>query len=173
MKRFGLPLVLMSAVAACAGPIETRIDNVGQTGAVTGTYVFVETEQAESPDLLFARKLVAERLAAKGLSASDTGTLHLEVTVSSRSAILGLKQGDQALSNPKPKKPFQNCKDSEYRIGIALTRIADGVELYRGSAAEYHCQATLDDTLPGLVDAALADMGVPKGVYVLKRNGRE
>jgi hypothetical protein len=172
MKQLALPFMML-ALAACAGPVETRIDNTGQAGAVIGTYVLAETGEAESPELLQARKLVADRLAVKGLTASDTGTYHLEVTVSSRSAVLGLKQEDRSLSGPKPKKPFQNCKDSEYRFGIALTRIVDGAEMYRGSAAEYHCRAGLEQTLPTLVNAALADLGAPKGQYVLKRKGRE
>ncbi len=173
MKRLLLSLAVSGALAGCAGPIETRVNSMGQAAAVSGSYVLAETNDAESPELLMARRLVTERLNAKGLSASKTATLHLEVTVSSRDAALGLKQGDQSLSGAKPKKPFQNCKDKEYRLGIVLTRIADAEVVYRGSASEYHCNASLGDAVPGLVDAALADLGAPKGQYAAKRTGRD
>jgi hypothetical protein len=173
MKRLVPSLIMISLLAACAGPIETRVMSDGQAGPITDNYVFAETAEAQSPELLQARALVVERLGARGLDAVETAALQLEVTLSSRAAILGLKQGNQVLSAPKPKKPFQSCKDREYRIGIALTRIADGAEIYRASAAVHHCKVSLAEAVPSLVNAALADLGAPKGHYVVKRRGRE
>jgi hypothetical protein len=50
-----------------------------------------------------------------------------------------------------------------------LTRIADGAEQFRGSASETHCKQGLSTILPLLADKAMADLGSPRGEYVLKR----
>jgi hypothetical protein len=54
-----------------------------------------------------------------------------------------------------------------------MTRISDGAELFKGRAAEYHCKMTAEEAMPALVDAALADLGKPRGSYVLKRAARD
>jgi hypothetical protein len=95
--------------------------------------------------------------------------------VDSRDAALavGSVSGPQSLSPAKRRKPFQSCADKEFRVGITLTRIADGTELYRSRVAEYHCNLPLADALPDLVDAALADLGQPRGRYSTLRSGIE
>lgn len=97
----------------------------------------------------------------------------MQVTVDSRDAALsvGGAAGLTDLAAAKKQKPLQSCKDKEYRFGVTLTRVADGAEIYRGRAAEYHCKMTLVEALPKLVDAALADVGAPRGAYTLSRKG--
>lgn len=86
---------------------------------------------------------------------------------------LGTAAGPGSLSPAKRKKPLQSCEDREYRVGVTLTRVADGALAYQGSAAEHHCNMPLAEALPGLVDAALADFGNPRGAYSVMREGRD
>ncbi len=170
------PLVGAAAVlflTGCAGPIETRVTSMGEPSIAAARYLVTGDEPVPQGELLLARNLVTDALLKREIAASPLGELHLEVTVSSRLASLGLKQSGGALSQAKPMKPLQNCVDQEYRLGITLTRIADGKQLYRGTAAQYHCHMPLSEAVPKLVDAAIADLGAPKGSYSIKNNGED
>ena len=58
----------------------------------------------------------------------------------------------------KSQKRFQSCKDHEYRLTVNLFDQALGKKLYSGSAAEYHCNATIAQSLPFLIDSALSGL---------------
>jgi hypothetical protein len=170
------PLVGAAAVlflTGCAGPIETRVTSIGEPSIAAARYLVTGDEPVLQGELLLARNLVTDALLKREIAASPLGELNLEVTISSRLASLGLKQAESTVSQAKSIKLLQNCIDREYRLGITLTRIADGKQLYRGTAAQYHCHATLADTVPKLVDAAIADLGAPKGSYTIKNKGQE
>jgi hypothetical protein len=156
-----LPLLLISA--SCAGPIETRIDSAGTNELAPATIMVDESNTSENPT---ARGLVITALEKKGLSVTADGKLLLQVTTSERSAALSLSNGKQVLSPSAGKK---RCAKTEYRLGVALTRISDGAEIYRANAAEFHCKLALDGVLPSLVDAAMVDLGNPRGSYIVKR----
>jgi hypothetical protein len=150
-------------LAACAGPIETRVDSAGMETINPATFVV-------SPDtsslVANAQAKVAMALAERGYSPGQVGELNLQVTLSDRPAMLALQSGSQTLSPAAGKK---RCTKREYRLGITLTRIADGAQVYRASAAEFHCKLGAEDVLGNLVEAALADLGSPRGAYVIKR----
>jgi hypothetical protein len=135
----------------------------------------ISTVAETSPELRNAYKMVAASMASKGFSLAKEAPLHLEITLDARPAALSLggKDGAGSLSPAKPKKPLQSCEDREYRLGVTLTKVGDGSEIYRGRAAEYHCKAEMADALPTLVSAALTDFGKPRGNYVVTRKGRE
>lgn len=161
-------------VSACSSGVETRITSSGVTSPKTEPYM-ISVLPNSSAALQSGYTLVGERLAAKGFSAANEAPLHLELTVDERDAslALGSSAGPQSLAVQKRKKPLQSCSDREFRLGVTLTRISDGVEIYRGRAAEYHCKMSVTEALPALVDAALADLGLPRGRYVVKRSARE
>lgn len=112
-------------------------------------------------------------MAQKGFELAKEAKLHAEITLDARDASLALGSGTEKLSVPKRRKPLQRCNDREYRFGITLTRVTDGMEIYRGRAAEYHCKMTIAEALPTLVDAALADLGQPRGSYALVRKAKD
>jgi hypothetical protein len=167
-------MALVLIVSACSSGVETRIASGGVTSPQTEPYM-VSALPNSSAALQAGYALVGEGLAAKGFVTAAEAPLHLEVTVDERDASLALGSGagPQSLAAPKRKKPLQSCADREFRLGITLTRVADGVEIYRGRAAEYHCKMSVTDALPALVDAALADFGQPRGSYIVKRNAKE
>lgn len=174
MKKLCAALILLS-VCACAGPIETRVDSLG-AGVGTDTprtFQLAQNPTEVGPDNKAARDLIVQEMANKGYSYDPAGAYYLEITIATMPADLTLKDSNNVLSQAKKKKPFQNCKDVEFRLGVALTRVADGVQMYKSSASEYHCNASFQDSLPALVTAILAYLSAPKGAYVLKRSGRE
>lgn len=173
MRAYWLPFAMAILLSACAGSVETRVTSAGENGVSPASYILPSAIEAEGVELSRAKAIIAESLSAKGFIASDNAAVNVEVTLSSRPAALGLTAGTkQILATPRKKKPFQSCGDKEYRLSIAMTRIADGVELYRGSAAEYHCKMSLSEAAPSLASTALADLGQPKGAYILKRSGK-
>jgi len=170
-------IVLMGAcalVAGCSSKIETRVSSSGVQSPSAGTYM-ISTVDETSAELRGTYKMVATSMATKGFTIAKEAALHLEITLDARPAALslGAKDGPDSISPAKKKKPLQSCEDREYRLGLTLTKVSDGSEIYRGRAAEYHCKVEMADALPKLVEAALADFGIPRGNYVLTRNGRE
>lgn len=174
-SRLKLVSLLFLGLSACTGPIETRVVSSG-TGVRDAASILTEAPPS-SQAAAGAYALAVERLAERGFGQSETGALQLHVAFAERDAAIAVrtKSGEQLLdvSAAKPKKPLQNCADREMRLSVTLTRIADGSELYRGSAAEYHCKAQAADVLPALVNAALADLAGPKGAYRTTRQGLE
>jgi hypothetical protein len=158
-----LLIVSSLLLAACAGPIETRIDSSGLSLVPSATFQIDEAASAA------AKPLVAAALAQKGFVQAAVGEYSLQVTSSDRPAELSLKNGTETLSPSAGKK---RCADREYRLGLTLTRIADGAVVYRAHAAEFHCKLKLAEVLPALVSSALADLGAPRGAYIVKRPRR-
>jgi hypothetical protein len=120
-----------------------------------------------------ARNMVSAKLAQLGFTLDDAGVLQLHVAVSERDAAIALSSEKGEIAKAKRRRPLQSCADKEYRLAVALTRISDGALVYRGSAAEYHCNVKLAQAMPALVDRVLADLAAPKGDYALTRSGVE
>lgn len=173
MKR-DLVLIVVPAllVSGCVQTIDTRVTSMGISVATPEAFMISTTDDTPAA-VRRAYPLVTKRMTAKGYSIAKDAPLHMQITVDARDAAMALGDSDgvSALSAPKARKPLQSCADKEYRVGITLTRVADGFELYRGRAAEYHCKMTLAEALPALVDAALTDLGAPRGAYIITRRG--
>ena len=161
MRIFAPFLFLL--VSACIGPIETRVDSRGTGGAEPVSF-------SADPDILGlaanAQNLVVQALSAKGYRTAEMADVSLHVTLSDRSADLSLHSGPAILAPTSGKK---RCAKREYRLGVTLTKIADGSLFYQSHAAEFHCKLTVEQVLPVLVDAALKDIGAPRGSYTVKR----
>lgn len=165
MRAIAFALTFM--LAGCAGPIETRVSSIGQTGIVPAK---IQLDSDISGTGAQAYALVAEALANKGFSAGEPSDYSLHVSVSDRPANLSLNAGKDVLAPVTGKE--QICATREYRLGVTLTRITDGTVAYRAHAAEFHCKHTLQQALPFLVEAAAKDLGQPQGSYAVKRPRR-
>jgi hypothetical protein len=168
------PVFAAMIVAGCASGVETRVSSSGADALLASSYM-VDPSAGLSADARSAHSLASQKLAQMGFVQAEQAPLHLEVTFDQRDASLSLGDGagPGSISGPKKRKPFQSCADREYRLGVTITRIADGVELFRGRAAEYHCKLSAEDALPALVEFALADLGNPRGSYVVKRHAQD
>jgi hypothetical protein len=173
---FGTILAILTFAAAlvsgCSPGVEMRISSNGIANPPAQP-VSILAEAKSSAGLQSAYSLVARDLAARGFVTAENAPLHLVVTADARDAVLALNAGLAKLSEARKKKPFQNCAGKEYRVGVTVTRIADGLEIYRGQAAEHHCKMRFDEALPDLVKAALADFGTPRGRYTILRKVKE
>ena len=168
-------LLAIMGLSGCSGPIETRILSAGQ--GIDGGISLVQTPPASPPLNAKAHELALAGLQKHvGLSAGEPSH-QLTVTLSERPAALALhageKQAVRVVAAAKRRKPLQNCDDREFRLTILIMRISDGAVGYRGEASEYHCKASIEESLPHLVDAALADLRSPKGPHSLMRRGRD
>lgn len=172
MKQLLLPLLFIASLAACSDMVETRISSAGQAGASSANFSY-DAEQPKTPELRSAYDQVLAGLDIRGYKKVEAGALNLQVSLSSRPAQLAVATGGVTLSSAKKKKAFQSCQDQEYRLLVILTQIADGTEIYRGSAAEHHCKMPIVDVLPVLVNAALADVGQPRGSYSVMRKAKD
>ena len=169
MKILLLPLTAGLILSACVKKVDTRISSSGLQNPSPASFILIAPEKTSSASYDIAQAEVKKRLALKGYSASDTGALYLQIGIASRPASLSLKQGESEIAKASGKKTSKRCPLKEYRLTVALTQISDGAEIYRSSAGEYHCKQSLEQVLPILADAALADIGAPRGVYSTKR----
>ncbi|MBK6707852.1 MAG: hypothetical protein IPG54_10380 [Sphingomonadales bacterium] len=169
-----LPTIILG-LSSCAGPIETRVVSSG--AGLREPFSILAEDPPKSETAASARTLVLDQLAGAGYRQSDNGSLQLQVAFAERDAGIAVqtKSGETIhdVAVVKPRKPLQSCADRELRLTVTLTRIADGAELYRGSAAEYHCKARPTDVIPALVEASLDDLSSPKGAYTTTRQGLE
>jgi hypothetical protein len=172
MMRLTFPIAMMLLMSACSSGVETRIVSSGAANPTPAPFM-ISTVAETSEELRAAYALVAKNMAGKGFALAKEAPLHLEITLDARAANLALDSTTGPLSPAKKPKPLQSCVDKEYRLGVTLTQVGDGVEIYRGRAAEYHCKMSLKEALPILVNAALADMGQPRGSYVVKRQAQD
>lgn len=172
MMARGITLAFASLLAGCAHHTETRTNSVGMVNPEPGFYQLIAPEKIVSPDLVKAQGLVTQKLASRGFSASVNGLYYLQVGTAERPSSISItKTGEAKLSTKKTIfKP--KCMPKEYRVVIALTKISDGQNIYYSSASEDHCKQSFDDVLPTLVDAALADLGKPRGAVTTKRRLR-
>ncbi len=172
-RLFAIALPLGLMLAACAGPIETRISSSGEA-AVSPQKIRLAPLPAESSGIILeARKLAAAALEERGFALDEDAALAVNVAVSDRPAKLAVKNGDSIVAPTKRKKLLQNCEDREYTAMLMLTRVADGEQLYVGEAAEYHCKAALAKVLPSLIDALVSDIDGPRGEKQFFRVGRD
>lgn len=172
MMRLTFPIASLLFISACSSGVETRILSSGVANPTAAPFM-ISTVAETSDELRTAYTLVAKNMADKGFVLAKEAPLHLEITVDARTADLALGSTTGPLSPAKKPKPLQSCADKEYRLGVTLTRVADGVEIYKGRAAEYHCKMLIKEALPMLVTAALADLGQPRGSYVVKRQAQD
>ncbi len=161
-------------VSACSSGVETRIDSAGLSALNVQSFSGAAAEDAPA-DLKQAYSLARDALISRGFTPAQDGGLLLQVTLDSRDAsvAVGTSAGQANLSAAKLRKPLQSCADKEFRLGLTMTRIGDGTEIYRSRVAEYHCKMPLTDALPFMVKTALADLGKPRGSYLVRRNGVE
>lgn len=177
MRRFRhiTILVAIAGLTACSGPIETRIDTAMPVAPASGSTYFLSVPEGDAaPIQSRAAALLEPRLTAVGLTRTsdpEAAKYVVSLGVADRSADFGYQSGGQVIAMPKKKRALQSCVDREYRVTVAIMQVSDGAESYRGSAAEYHCKASLDDILPTLVDAALSGFTGQTGPRVELRQG--
>jgi hypothetical protein len=155
------------ALSGCTRSIETRINSAGQSNIEKSGFILAPLDKSASAELISARDLVSAQLAQRGFNPSETGPYYLEVGVSSRPASIAVQEAGKTIADASPKRPSRKCLLKEYRVAVALTRIADGETMYRASSGEFHCKAALANTLEPLVGHALVDFGQPRGSYVI------
>ncbi len=160
-------------LVACSGPVETQVSSSGN--GISGPVSILAEPGPANPVAASAYRAVAALLAKRGIATRANGEYQLQVGVSEDASTVAIYRqdglGKAAVATAKKPKPLQSCADRQFRLTIALTRISDGALIYRGSALENHCKATLADAIPELANRALADLVSPKGVYTTTRSG--
>ena len=177
-----LPVLSALSLAACAPSIETRIHAAGEGPDIlqNAAYAFAEAPGTASAAQAQARQIVAEKLATRQWRETADGAYIVTLAISVLPASLevyetGVSREDvRRIVQRKPKKRtlLGSCAPYLHRLDIKVFRIADGSEVYAGDASEYHCKAGIDETLPYLADAALANMGKPPVSRTERRSGR-
>lgn len=146
-------------VSGCAGPIQTRV----QTHQVIAApeqkqFALSSIDAVDNPDLALARDMVAKSLSERGYQSSPEASILVHFALSDRPADIAVDDAEQSIAAAKRQKRFQSCKDREHRLTISLFDQLRGTKLYSGSAAEYHCNGTIAQSLPFLIDSALSGL---------------
>lgn len=164
IRSLSLIYIAALGLSGCAGPIQTRVKNhmaialPDQPG-----FAFPKSIDGENPTQQLAKKLIAAALIEKGFRPNDNPRLLVETALAERPADIAIAAGEtdqrNQVATAKTRELLQSCKDKEHRLTIGIFDITDGTQVYSGSAAEYHCKGTLQQSLPHLVDGALAELG--------------
>ena len=163
IRSFLVIIVSAMAVAGCAGPIETRVQSHQLIPAVEQKgFAWSPIDPIANRDTALARDLVDKLLAQKGYQQAPDAAILVHVALADRPADIAIDAGDDKTVRPlvaaKEQKSFQSCKDREHRLTVSLFDQSRGQKLYSGSASEYHCNGTIAQSLPFLVDAALSGL---------------
>lgn len=181
MIRLAILTILTTAlVAGCAGPIETRIaTRAGTPLPDNQTYSFGSVAKQDNDLHRSARELVVSDLKSRGFRTDEDAAVLVDLTLADRPADIAITVGegeDQTLLvDVKQRKPLQSCKDREHRLTVTIADRISGTTLYSGTAAEFHCKGTLEQSLPHLVRGAMADFGSGSGnrQFIRTRSGVE
>ncbi len=171
MQKWAFSILCLS-LGGCTSIVETHISNTGVQGAVKTD--FMAAESMHDAESMLAHNSVVEKLSQMGMAPSKNARLRLDVAFATLPADIDLRVGDGgSTQTPKKRALFprksKHCVPVNYRLVIALTRSADGVEEYRSSATERNCAGKAAVMVPLLVKATVADLGKPKGSYVVER----
>lgn len=166
------------ALAGCAAPVVTRIDAVvPATIPRSASFVLAPVPDDIAPVHRQATTMITTALQQRGWSEREAGEYLLAVTLADRMASATLKAGDDAgkaqavIAAAADRTTNRGCARRDHRLTVRLTHRVTGEALYAGSAAEFHCKATLDNSLPYLVSAALDGLDGQPGVRQVKRKG--
>ena len=180
MLHFAKPVCLAAglfALAACSGPIQTRIDTAILHAPERGaTYILAMPEGPPAPLAVEAARLLEGRLSALGLTRTDDAeAAHYaaSLSVSDRPADMSYAVDGAPLATSKKRRALQSCKDREIGIKLVLMRVKDAAVAYRGMAEEYHCKAKAVDVMPLLLDSALSGFSGQNGQRIVERQGVE
>jgi hypothetical protein len=160
--------------AACSTPVETRLTSSG-TGLSPAARLTVVTAETDGAVLhAETRRLFEQYLTARGSSFSEAGDYLIEFAPGQRAADVILYQ-DPAKPSASPAKGrslLSSCNDQLHRVTLVVLKRETGDVAYRGDAEERHCKATLNQTLPFLVETLVADLEKPAGTRVTTRKGQ-
>ncbi|QTD57239.1 DUF4136 domain-containing protein [Parasphingorhabdus cellanae] len=154
----------MAITASCSGPIETRIQTQAASTLPAQTqYSFSAKPEQNNKTYDQARELVADALSAKNFVAAQQAPVMVHIALANRTASIAMTTGEKdqidIIAPQKERKFLQSCDDIEHRLTLTMVDVADGSTLYSGTAAEYHCKGSLEQSLPYLIDGALSGLG--------------
>ena len=72
-----MPILFGLSVAACTGPVETRINSIGVNG-LAGTGYSMDSSVPPNKDLAIAQKLVSAALRKKGYTVDESAAAGLQ-----------------------------------------------------------------------------------------------
>lgn len=165
MRRLTILMIPVIAItASCSGPIQTRIQTQSGTAfPAQKQYSFSAKPEQNGTAYEAARKMVVDALAAKSFIATEQAPILVHIALASRPASIAITTGEDeevsTIAEPKERKALQSCEDVEHRLTINMVNASDGSPVYSGTAGEYHCKGSMEQSLPHLIDAALSDFG--------------
>lgn len=170
LARSGMMVLAALALAACAGPVETR------TGADAASFppkMPVEVVLAGVPDALSAatRAAIGAALADHGFTPAPEGAARLTVALAERPAAMAVIAADgRDISPAKRQRLLQDCADRTQRLLLVLEM--PGAAPVRAWAEEAHCHGTLAQSVAPLATQAVAALA-GKALPVHVRSGRD
>lgn len=175
--------VLAAAVivlAGCAAPVVTRVDAVGPL-ALPRNASFAVAPVPDDASILNgqARDMVAAALRQRGWRQTgiENADYVLAVTLADRPANIALKSGSdegrpaEILAPAADRGTSRGCAERDHRLVFTLTDRPSGSMAFSSAASEFHCKASLNDSLPHLVTAAVEGLDAGGGRVALSRKG--
>jgi hypothetical protein len=170
-----LAVLMLSLLAgACATPIETRLVSSG-SGVAPGSSMTLAIPESDGAALhAETQRLFEQAFKARGRTFSDAGDYLMEFAPGQRAAAVVLSAGPTKteISPTQGRSALRSCTAQLHRVTLVVLKRETGDVAYRGEVEERHCKATLNQTLPALVEALAADLEKPAGTRVTTRKGQ-
>lgn len=169
-RVLALLVLTTSAIAGCAGPIETHagMDGLGLSGQSTLAVVPASGAGSAADDAISA---VIKALERRGMTVADASAARLTVAIAERPAALGILTEDgKVLSGSKRQRLLQSCEDRTHRMLLVLETV--GAPPVRAWAEEDHCKGELSASVMPLAERAVAALADRRTGLTL-RSGRD
>jgi hypothetical protein len=159
--RLACALGAGAVVSGCAGPVHVAQLAPGQA-LQPGGYAFAALAPNSSAIEVSARKIVAQKLEARGFSAIATPRYSVDLAVSERPGPVDVYAGDAPVppghTDVEASHPFPGqCHDSKVRLVLVFTERETGRVTNAVRSGQLRCAQGMAKALNPLADAALAE----------------
>ena len=165
INRNALLLVLIFALASCAGEPEERQATAGNWPPPSRDIALVAAPQPDAPpsdaarlDAL-ARDAVTQALTRHGYDVVSSAPDQIELGISARPASLGIETKDGQPMAPALRRHFpQSCRHTSYRLTLAYFRGGSIVAAGHAAADDSHCHGSWATEMPVLAEAVVSQI---------------
>ncbi len=169
-----LAVILTVTTAGCASHVSLRAGAAGAPLPPGQSVKIIGTDPNGTVIAATTQHAVIKALGKRGYTVVPDAAARLEIGVTDRLASTGIAIiGGDDLSPAKRQKFLQSCKDRTYRLVLTFYGASSDVPVTRAWSEEHHCKGTLDASIAGLADKAVAALAIGSSSEVTSQRGKD
>jgi hypothetical protein len=164
----------LATASGCTNNVSLRSGSTGMPLAENEAMAIVGATPNDPAMAVRAQNAVIAALGKRGHVVTPDAAARLEIGITDRLASSGISViGGQELSAAKRRKFLQSCEDRTYRLVLTHYGATNDVPVSRAWAEEHHCKGTLESSIDGLAEKAVAALVKGSSSEVSERRGKE